>query len=105
MVEGGSTPCRRVPGSTRRSRRPARPSGASRAWPATDPGRRGVAPLPIVELKSFAREVRGDKMASDQSIDLCGARVLVTGGTSGLGLAMASALTRVGATVVLALLH
>ncbi len=40
-------------------------------------------------------------MASDQSIDLCGARVLVTGGTSGLGLAMASALTRVGATVVL----
>ena len=41
------------------------------------------------------------QMAGDQDIDLTGTRVLVTGATSGLGLAMASALARAGATVVL----
>jgi hypothetical protein len=40
-------------------------------------------------------------MAGDHGIDLTGTRILVTGGTSGLGLAMASALARAGATVVL----
>ena len=40
-------------------------------------------------------------MASGQGIDLDGTRVLLTGGTSGLGLAMASALARAGAAVVL----
>lgn len=34
-------------------------------------------------------------------MDLDGTRALVTGGTSGLGLAMASALARAGATVVI----
>jgi gluconate 5-dehydrogenase len=40
-------------------------------------------------------------MADDSGIDLDGTRALVTGGTSGLGLAMADALARAGATVVL----
>ncbi len=40
-------------------------------------------------------------MASDHIISLDGTRALVTGGTSGLGLAMASALARAGARVVL----
>ncbi len=40
-------------------------------------------------------------MADGQGIDLTGTRVLVTGGTSGLGLAMAGALARAGAAVVL----
>jgi len=40
-------------------------------------------------------------MAGDHDIDLTGTRVLVTGGTSGLGLAMARALARAGAAVVL----
>jgi NAD(P)-dependent dehydrogenase (short-subunit alcohol dehydrogenase family) len=40
-------------------------------------------------------------MADVQDIDLTGIRALVTGGTSGLGLAMAGALTRAGATVAL----
>jgi len=40
-------------------------------------------------------------MARDQGQAASGTRVLVTGGTSGLGLAMASALARAGATVVL----
>jgi NAD(P)-dependent dehydrogenase (short-subunit alcohol dehydrogenase family) len=40
-------------------------------------------------------------MARDQGQLARGTRVLVTGGTSGLGLAMASALARAGATVVL----
>jgi gluconate 5-dehydrogenase len=40
-------------------------------------------------------------MANGQGIDLKGTRVLVTGGTSGLGMAMASALARAGAAVVL----
>ena len=40
-------------------------------------------------------------MANGQGIDLDGTRVLLTGGTSGLGLAMAGALARVGAAVVL----
>jgi NAD(P)-dependent dehydrogenase (short-subunit alcohol dehydrogenase family) len=40
-------------------------------------------------------------MENGQGIDLNGTRVLVTGGTSGLGLAMASALARAGAAVVL----
>lgn len=41
------------------------------------------------------------QMAGEQDIDLTGTRVLVTGGTSGLGQAMAGALARAGATVVL----
>jgi len=40
-------------------------------------------------------------MADDSGVDLDGIRALVTGGTSGLGLAMAGALARAGATVVL----
>lgn len=40
-------------------------------------------------------------MANGQGIDLDGTRVLVTGGNSGLGLAMATALARAGAAVVL----
>ena len=40
-------------------------------------------------------------MAGDSGVDLDGIRALVTGGTSGLGLAMAGALARAGATVVL----
>jgi NAD(P)-dependent dehydrogenase (short-subunit alcohol dehydrogenase family) len=40
-------------------------------------------------------------MTNGQDIDLTGTRVLITGGTSGLGLAMARALTRAGAAVVL----
>ena len=40
-------------------------------------------------------------MADDSGIDLDGTRALVTGGTSGLGLAMADALAGAGATVVL----
>jgi len=40
-------------------------------------------------------------MADGRGIDLTGTRVLLTGGTSGLGLAMAGALTRAGAAVVL----
>jgi gluconate 5-dehydrogenase len=40
-------------------------------------------------------------MAGHSGIDLDGTRALVTGGTSGLGLAMADALARAGATVVL----
>jgi NAD(P)-dependent dehydrogenase (short-subunit alcohol dehydrogenase family) len=40
-------------------------------------------------------------MAADGGINLHGTRALVTGGTSGLGLAMADALTKAGATVVL----
>jgi NAD(P)-dependent dehydrogenase (short-subunit alcohol dehydrogenase family) len=40
-------------------------------------------------------------MARDQGQAASGARVLVTGGTSGLGLAMASALARAGAMVIL----
>jgi NAD(P)-dependent dehydrogenase (short-subunit alcohol dehydrogenase family) len=40
-------------------------------------------------------------MAGDSDIDLDGSRALVTGGTSGIGLAMAGALARAGATVVL----
>ena len=40
-------------------------------------------------------------MASEQGTDLSGTRALVTGGTSGLGLAMASALARAGARVAL----
>jgi NAD(P)-dependent dehydrogenase (short-subunit alcohol dehydrogenase family) len=40
-------------------------------------------------------------MANGQGIDLNGSRALVTGGTSGLGLAMAGALARAGAAVVL----
>ena len=38
---------------------------------------------------------------SEAPVDLGGTRVLVTGGTSGLGLAMAAALARAGATVAL----
>ena len=38
---------------------------------------------------------------SEQPIDLHGTRVLLTGGTSGLGLAMATALAGAGARVVL----
>jgi NAD(P)-dependent dehydrogenase (short-subunit alcohol dehydrogenase family) len=40
-------------------------------------------------------------MAADGGINLHGTRALVTGGTSGLGLAMADALAKAGATVVL----
>jgi gluconate 5-dehydrogenase len=40
-------------------------------------------------------------MDADPGIDLAGTRALVTGGTSGLGLAMASALARAGAAVAL----
>jgi NAD(P)-dependent dehydrogenase (short-subunit alcohol dehydrogenase family) len=40
-------------------------------------------------------------MADGSGIDLAGTRVLITGGTSGLGLAMAGALARAGAAVVL----
>jgi gluconate 5-dehydrogenase len=40
-------------------------------------------------------------MVGDSGVDLDGTRALVTGGTSGLGLAMADALARAGATVVL----
>ena len=40
-------------------------------------------------------------MAGGRGIDLKGTRALVTGGTSGLGLAMAGALARAGASVVL----
>jgi NAD(P)-dependent dehydrogenase (short-subunit alcohol dehydrogenase family) len=40
-------------------------------------------------------------MASEARIDLQGTRVLLTGGTSGLGLAMATALAEAGARVVL----
>ena len=40
-------------------------------------------------------------MAGDSGVDLTGTRALVTGGTSGIGLAMAGALARAGATVVL----
>ncbi len=40
-------------------------------------------------------------MGEGRGIDLAGTRVLVTGGTSGLGLAMATALARAGAAVVL----
>jgi NAD(P)-dependent dehydrogenase (short-subunit alcohol dehydrogenase family) len=40
-------------------------------------------------------------MADGRGIDLAGTRVLITGGTSGLGLAMAGALARAGAAVVL----
>jgi gluconate 5-dehydrogenase len=40
-------------------------------------------------------------MADDSGVDLNGTRALVTGGTSGIGLAMAGALARAGATVVL----
>ena len=40
-------------------------------------------------------------MASGRGMDLDGTRALVTGGTNGLGLAMASALARAGATVVI----
>jgi NAD(P)-dependent dehydrogenase (short-subunit alcohol dehydrogenase family) len=40
-------------------------------------------------------------MTDVQDIDLTGARALVTGGTSGLGLAMAGALARAGAAVAL----
>ena len=40
-------------------------------------------------------------MAIDSGVDLSGTRALVTGGTSGIGLAMAVALARAGATVVL----
>jgi NAD(P)-dependent dehydrogenase (short-subunit alcohol dehydrogenase family) len=40
-------------------------------------------------------------MAGDSRIDLHGSRALVTGGTSGLGLAMAEALARAGASVVI----
>ncbi len=40
-------------------------------------------------------------MADSRGIDLAGTRVLITGGTSGLGMAMAGALTRAGAAVVL----
>ena len=41
------------------------------------------------------------QMADEQDIDLTGTRVLVTGATSGLGLAMAGALAGAGATVML----
>ncbi len=40
-------------------------------------------------------------MAGDSGVDLDGTRALVTGGTSGIGLAMAAALAQAGATVVL----
>ena len=40
-------------------------------------------------------------MAGDSGVDLNGTRALITGGTSGIGLAMAGALARAGATVVL----
>ncbi len=40
-------------------------------------------------------------MADGQGIDLTGTRVLLTGGTSGLGVAMAGALARAGAAVML----
>jgi gluconate 5-dehydrogenase len=40
-------------------------------------------------------------MAGGSGVDLDGTRALVTGGTSGIGLAMAGALARAGATVVL----
>jgi gluconate 5-dehydrogenase len=48
----------------------------------------------------MAEEGRG-QMADGQDIDLGGVRVLLTGGTSGLGLAMAGALARAGASVAL----
>jgi len=41
------------------------------------------------------------EMAGGRGIDLKGTRALVTGGTSGLGLAMAGALARAGASMVL----
>jgi NAD(P)-dependent dehydrogenase (short-subunit alcohol dehydrogenase family) len=44
---------------------------------------------------------RVEGMANIQDIDLTGTRALVTGGTSGLGLAMAEALARAGASVAL----
>jgi NAD(P)-dependent dehydrogenase (short-subunit alcohol dehydrogenase family) len=45
--------------------------------------------------------VSSDQSIDDQSIELDGTRVLITGGTSGLGLAMAGALARAGAAVAL----
>jgi len=49
----------------------------------------------------LSRHLLGDVMAGDSGVDLDGTRALVTGGTSGIGLAMAGALARAGARVVI----